>query len=144
MFAVFTVPNFSFFYRSNSLSLACGALKDSTIHIPNTAIQGTSVFLACTYDLENEKLYSVKWYKGSSEFFRYTPKDKPQFKQFPIKGLDIRALESNSTHVVLDDVSRDSAGYYSCEISADGPSFQTAMSTGYMKVFMPEPDVDLL
>ena len=32
---------------------------------------GESVLLKCDYDLQSEKLYSLKWYKDNHEFYRY-------------------------------------------------------------------------
>ena len=43
----------------------------------------------CNYDLEGDLLYTVKWYKGKEEFFRYTPKDEFPIKIFPKEGLYI-------------------------------------------------------
>ncbi|KAL0278583.1 UNVERIFIED_CONTAM: hypothetical protein PYX00_000363 [Menopon gallinae] len=48
----------------------------------------TAVFM-CDFDLEGDSLYSVKWYKGMSEFFRFTPKDEFPIKTFPLEGLNI-------------------------------------------------------
>lgn len=41
---------------------------------------------------------------------------------------------SNLTHVVLEMVKPVSSGRYSCEVSADHPSFQTVFSSGEMTV----------
>lgn len=41
---------------------------------------------------------------------------------------------SNLTHVVLEKVKPLSSGRYSCEVSADHPSFQTVFSSGEMAV----------
>ncbi|KAF7276129.1 hypothetical protein GWI33_010895 [Rhynchophorus ferrugineus] len=43
--------------------------------------------LRCTYDLEDDVLYSVKWYRGSREFYRYIPAEQPSIKFFPIPGV---------------------------------------------------------
>lgn len=46
--------------------------------------------LTCNYDMENDTLYSVKWYKGRREFYRYTPKENPAMKVFPSQsGLNV-------------------------------------------------------
>lgn len=41
---------------------------------------------------------------------------------------------SNETQVTLEGVRMDAAGVYSCEVSADAPSFQTATVHGYMDI----------
>lgn len=45
--------------------------------------------LRCQYNLENEPLYQVKWYRGVYEFYRYTPNDTPSTKVFPVGGITI-------------------------------------------------------
>ncbi len=46
--------------------------------VPSHRFIGDSASLKCIFDLENEQLYSVKWYKDGHEFFRYIPGDKDQ------------------------------------------------------------------
>lgn len=62
-------------------------LRDVRVTVPKAARRGDSVVLHCHYDLEGDPLYAVKWYKGRAEFYRYTPKEKPPMKLFPIPGL---------------------------------------------------------
>lgn len=90
--------------------------------------------LRCSYNLEGDALYAVKWYKGRGEFFRYTPKEIPPTKQFPIYGLTVVDLESNATQVVLAEMRMENSGIYSCEISADAPSFFTEIKSGHLQV----------
>lgn len=45
--------------------------------------------MTCTYDLEGDELYSVKWYKGRQEFYRYLPKEHPHNKVFPLLQIDV-------------------------------------------------------
>jgi hypothetical protein len=45
--------------------------------------------LKCNYDLEGDTLYSIKWYKGRHEFYRYTPKENPAMKTFPVFGINV-------------------------------------------------------
>lgn len=62
-------------------------LRDVRVSVPKAARRGDSVILHCHYDLEGDPLYAIKWYKGRAEFYRYTPKEKPPMKLFPIPGL---------------------------------------------------------
>uniref|UniRef100_T1GC69 Uncharacterized protein n=1 Tax=Megaselia scalaris TaxID=36166 RepID=T1GC69_MEGSC len=39
--------------------------------------------------MENDTLYSVKWYKGRREFYRYTPKENPAMKIFNHAGINV-------------------------------------------------------
>lgn len=41
--------------------------------------------LECDYDLVDETLYEVKWYKDNQEFFQYTPNDEPVTKVFEVR-----------------------------------------------------------
>lgn len=45
--------------------------------------------LKCSYDLEDDILYSVKWYRGPREFYRFTPSERPNTKVFPFDGLTV-------------------------------------------------------
>lgn len=51
--------------------------------IPLAVKRGDNAILICNYDIENDTLYTVKWYRGRREFYRYTPKENPAWKIFP-------------------------------------------------------------
>lgn len=74
---------FSFIYP---LELTMG-LRDVRITVPIAVRRGDNAHLMCNYDLENDTLYSVKWYKGRREFYRYLPKENPAMKLFPVAGI---------------------------------------------------------
>lgn len=59
------------------------------VEVPPYVKAGDTAVLQCKYDLGSETLYALKWYKGSQEFYRYTPKESPPIKSFPIVGLQI-------------------------------------------------------
>lgn len=72
---------------SSSTSLNVGkALKDVRVQFSAAIRQGENARLQCLYDMEGDTLYSVKWYKGRREFYRYTPKENPAMKTFEING----------------------------------------------------------
>lgn len=114
----------------------CHALKDLKIYVPIAVIRGHDAILNCTYDLEGDDLYSVKWYRHGREFFRYTPNDEQPIKEFKIQGLslDVREEESSATRIVLVNVDQDISGTYSCEVTADQPSFFTDMKKSHLEV----------
>ncbi|KAG8245934.1 hypothetical protein J6590_096259 [Homalodisca vitripennis] len=62
-------------------------LRDVQVKVPEAVRRGESARLHCHYDLEGDALYSVKWYIGRREFYRFTPRERPQLKVFPIQGL---------------------------------------------------------
>lgn len=59
------------------------------VEVPPYVKAGETAILRCKYDLGSDPLYAVKWYKGKQEFYRYTPKESPSAKSFPIVGLQI-------------------------------------------------------
>lgn len=68
--------------------------------------KGDNANLACSYDMEGDSLYSVKWYKGRREFYRYTPKENPSMKVFHQTGITVDVslyihLEFNSFFFVV-------------------------------------------
>lgn len=87
--------------HSSSLSfclftdLAVG-LRNVNVHIPSAVKRGDNALLICNYDIENDTLYAVKWYRGRREFYRYTPKEKPAWKIFT-KTNEIDVVVSLST-----------------------------------------------
>lgn len=66
------------------------ALKDVVLTIrPQTVEKSRHATLICSYDLEGASLYYVKWYRGTYEFYRYTPSEKPTTKLFPFKAINV-------------------------------------------------------
>lgn len=60
--------------------LSVRLLEDSVI--PPHALRGQKAVMRCNYDLEGDRLYSVKWYFNQKEFYRYIPSDNPQVTIF--------------------------------------------------------------
>lgn len=73
----------------NFLLLVIHSLRDVRVLVPEAVKRYDTVELNCHYDLEGDSLYSVKWYKGRREFYRYTPKENPAMKIFPIGGATV-------------------------------------------------------
>ncbi len=55
-------------------------LEDSVI--PPHALRGQKAVMRCNYDLEGDRLYSVKWYYNQKEFYRFIPTDNPKVTIF--------------------------------------------------------------
>ncbi|XP_023721389.1 uncharacterized protein LOC111872078, partial [Cryptotermes secundus] len=113
---------------------SCIGLKDVRVNVPAAILRGGTATLYCHFDLEGDSLYSVKWYKGRREFYRFTPKEDPAMKIFPIFGLEVEQGKSNATQLTLRQVQLSLSGRYSCEVSADAPSFHTALVSGDMDI----------
>lgn len=57
--------------------------------VPEAVQRGQEVILRCHYDLERAPLYSVKWYRGRYEFYRYSPNEENTNKIFNITGIHV-------------------------------------------------------
>ena len=57
--------------------------------VPKQLILGQSARLGCNYNLENSKLYSVKWYKDGQEFFRFMPSMENKIEVFQVNGVHV-------------------------------------------------------
>lgn len=122
------------------------ALKNVAVVVPQAASIGDTVTLQCRYDLESEPLYTLKWYKGAHEFYRYIPKELPSTQIFPYQNLDVDLAKSNQNAVVLRNLQPEHSGRYKCEVSTDAPNFYTHIQSGYMHVLnVPEgkPEVNI-
>lgn len=64
-------------------------LRDVRVTVPAAVRKGDQVELICLFDMEGDNLYSVKWYKGRREFYRYTPKENPSMKTFIVGGISV-------------------------------------------------------
>ncbi|XP_052128923.1 uncharacterized protein LOC113213259 [Frankliniella occidentalis] len=112
----------------------CLCLKMVEVKIPPHTIRTHPVTLECNYDLQGEALYSVKWYKDGREFYRYVPGDLPNAQVFDLAGVYVDMIKSNDRQVSLSQVDLTSSGRYRCEVSAEGPAFQTVSDHGNMQV----------
>ncbi|XP_054717512.1 uncharacterized protein LOC129226908 [Uloborus diversus] len=115
-------------------NLMCLKLRE--LAIPAVVIRGAAVWLNCTYDLENEKLYSIKWHKNNVEFYRYLPEDKPPGQLYELQGIhiDLRRTDRGNLFMPFTEVS--SEGIYRCEVSTDAPTFQTVKGEREMRIYV--------
>ncbi|KAK8404657.1 hypothetical protein O3P69_007719 [Scylla paramamosain] len=110
------------------------ALKLVSISVPAHQVTGKAVELDCNYNLEGDTLYSVTWYRGRDEFYRYTPGDRNPIDIFELPGVAVDTSLSDQRKVTLRPVSLLSSGKYRCEVSADAPSFHTESRSAEMLV----------
>ena len=71
------------------LAVSVSGLKVKSVTVPGYSAKGDIVPLDCHYDLEGDQLYSVSWYKGFREFYRYVPADKPKVQNFDVPGVNV-------------------------------------------------------
>ncbi|XP_017303494.1 uncharacterized protein LOC108253649, partial [Diaphorina citri] len=95
---------------------------------------GDSAILECRFDLEGDRLYSVKWYKENEEFYRYTPVSPRTVQTWRVAGTKVDEIKSNSTHLYLRSVNLKSTALYRCEVSAEKPAFVSKLAGGHMNV----------
>ncbi|KAH8383335.1 hypothetical protein KR009_008026 [Drosophila setifemur] len=136
------------------------ALRDVTLLVEPPAVRrGQSVALRCDYQLDGAPLYSIKFYRGQMEFYRYTPGEYPHTKVFQYPGIrvdvswmpfgDVQGFDemkfrsfsvslqesgSNATLVLIRNVSFGLSGQFSCEVTADAPLYSTATAYAQMQV----------
>ncbi|XP_055628354.1 uncharacterized protein LOC129769870 [Toxorhynchites rutilus septentrionalis] len=101
---------------------------------PSWVRRGQEAQLHCQYEMEGAPLYSVKWYRGTLEFYRYSPFENPPAKIFPYTGIKVDMTVSNATHVTLRNVGFNLSGNFTCEVTADAPSFYTGVATNVLTV----------
>jgi hypothetical protein len=70
------------------------ALRDARLTIPMAVRRGDNVTFNCYFDIEDDGLYSVKWYKGAKEFSRFTPKENPALKIFPNNFVTVKVRKT--------------------------------------------------
>lgn len=87
-----------------------------------------------------ERLYSIKWYKDNEEFYRYVPSAPQPIKSYKIDGIRVDPNHSDGTRVLLKSVILRTAGLYRCEISAEGPNFDSVQGEGQMDVILVPKD----
>ncbi|XP_031763262.2 uncharacterized protein LOC113510262 [Galleria mellonella] len=117
-----------------------GGLRAIELRISPPVVQrGSDATLACLYQLTDAPLYSVKWYRGRHEFYRYSPTETPATKIFPFAGINVDLARSNQSQVVLTRVSFGLSGNFSCEVTADAPSFATSIVSNNMEVVVLPP-----
>ena len=66
-----------------------GSLSMRGLRVPKQLILGQSALLGCDYDLEESRLYSVKWYKDGKEFFRFMPSMEHNVQVFQVDGVSV-------------------------------------------------------
>ncbi|KAK6642123.1 hypothetical protein RUM44_013846 [Polyplax serrata] len=114
--------------------LISAALKSVNLILPSVVQAGGSATLFCLYDLDGASLYSVQWYRGRYEFFRFVPKENPAGKAFQIPGLLADTYVSNKHQVTLRDISLHISGEFTCEVTTDAPKFSTSFATSKLIV----------
>ncbi|XP_042237911.1 uncharacterized protein LOC121876656 [Homarus americanus] len=118
-------------------AVVCDGLRLRESVIPPYKLRGDTVELRCDYEPGNSSIYSVKWFKDDDEFFRYVPRDSPPYHIFPRVGVTVDEALLQPGRVVLRRVGFNTSGQYRCEVSAEGPEFNTVTGRGSLMVIEP-------
>lgn len=86
-----------YFRHQNSLilffvisGLSNGAIRSIRLVIEPVGVRrGQSATLRCLYDLDGAPLLSLQFYRGSGEFYRFSPTQSPTKKVFPLSGINV-------------------------------------------------------
>ena len=76
-------------YFLSSVTGMASSIRLKKVVIPPHALRGDDVTLQCLYDMEGDKLYSIKWYRNGHEFYRYIPTDRPKTTIFDGNGIHV-------------------------------------------------------
>ncbi|CAH0731439.1 unnamed protein product, partial [Brenthis ino] len=115
------------------------SLRNLSITVPRAVLsgEGQSAVLRCSYDLEGAALYSIRWYRAETEFYRYVPREMPPTMVFPLPGASVDLAQSDHQQVRIVNLNRRLSGDYQCEVSADAPLFHTDIRTAPLTVVDP-------
>ncbi|XP_043470550.1 uncharacterized protein LOC122503860 isoform X2 [Leptopilina heterotoma] len=102
--------------------------------IPAIIENGNEAILRCHYHPENTPLFTLKWYRGTYEFYRYQPNESKKMIAFDHPNLQIDPEKSNERQVVIRNVTHALNVNFSCEVTADSPTFTT--ETAYKKLIV--------
>ena len=119
-----------------SLCQRAPALTLTQLKVPPFGLGGQSANLVCEYDSQGEQVYSVKWYKGGMEIFRFLPGSPQPLTVFPRPGVTISQTHSNATVLQLTNLTVSSTGRYRCEVSTEAPVFRTESKYGDLLVIV--------
>lgn len=117
-----------------TLALGVGGVSITHLSVPEIVDVGATAILTCRFNLQNQTLYSVKWYKDGGEFFRYMPTLHPETHYFKVEGVHLHPKLCNATTVTLQRVTFSSTGKYRCEVSTERPHFNTVFKDSNLTV----------
>ncbi|KAJ0171001.1 hypothetical protein K1T71_013200 [Dendrolimus kikuchii] len=124
---------------SRRLDRGVWSLRNLSISVPRAVLsgEGESAVLRCSYDLEGAALYSIKWYRAETEFYRFVPREMPPSMVFPLPGASVDLTQSDMNQVRIENMNRRLSGDYQCEVSADAPLFHTDIRSAPLTVVDP-------
>ncbi|XP_042218111.1 uncharacterized protein LOC121863504 [Homarus americanus] len=129
-----TVTLISFVYRLLIIQGVSTAIKITRLEVPTPLAVGDSGWLECEWADEGDHVYTLKWYLGIDEFYRWTPLETPSVKVFPTQHFNVDTQSSQRGRVKIRNVTVDAGGNYRCEVSGEAPVFKTSFRSAIMTV----------
>ncbi|XP_064114853.1 uncharacterized protein LOC135221048 [Macrobrachium nipponense] len=115
-------------------------IRVTKVQVPESLVVGDSAWLDCGFEEEDDHVYTLKWYLGLHEFYRWTPAEIHEDKIFPLpSAFEIDLENSRRGRVRVLNVTLAATGNFRCEISGEAPFFRTSFGTATMTVVDP-PD----
>ncbi|XP_045137549.1 uncharacterized protein LOC123519905 isoform X4 [Portunus trituberculatus] len=114
--------------------LGASCIRITKVKVPAAVEIGGAAELDCEWEREGDTMYSIKWYQGSTEFYRYTPSAQKQIQIFEPTTLDVDRARSSGGSVRVANITVEAEGPFHCEVSAEGPTFHTASDSAKMWV----------
>lgn len=108
--------------------------NNQMLELPEYALSGDSIELTCRHRMSVSRLYSVKWFKDSLEFYRFIPANGARSKSslfLPDVHLDL--ARSNSELLYLRNVTHRTSGLYRCEVVSGKFAGELFQLTGHDK-----------
>ncbi|KAK4317231.1 hypothetical protein Pmani_011675 [Petrolisthes manimaculis] len=109
-------------------------IRITKLEVPKALAEGDSGILECVWNDEGDHVYSLKWYQGINEFYRWTPLETPEVKTFPTRHFSVDKRVSERGRILVHNVTLAAAGNYRCEVSGEAPTFKTSFSTAQIRV----------
>lgn len=86
---IFLLTDFSF-HSLRFTGLSTATIRNVSLQVdPPSVRRGQHATFICSYDLDGAPLYSVKFYRGNHEFYRYSPSELPTSKVFQFVGFNV-------------------------------------------------------
>ncbi|KAL0841329.1 hypothetical protein ABMA28_015041 [Loxostege sticticalis] len=126
-----------------TLCAISSAHEITQLQVPLYADPRRPAVLSCHFQMDDQKLHSVKWYRDMNEIFRYNPSQKPPIRLFNVTDIMVQGGECQAQSCMVKVMPPPVAtrATYTCEVSTEGPKFQIARETKHMTV-VAMPDLD--
>lgn len=72
------------------------------MQVPHVVEVGKTVKMACHFDLEGANLYSLNWWRGSEQFFQYSPSSKDKIIVYDSPGITVDVSNAHRRFNILD------------------------------------------